>query len=442
MHYYQDKNYKGQTYKEKAILEKRNWFANWVGSGLGFTKFENEQKEDNTLTHTQKMLKTTSQNLQSGAYVSVTTNYGTFSHTPNSGVTQNKEITPRFTADEIKEFTKELKSKDTGWDPTRSIKVPDARHWVDVRELKGGKDVDEFLRAPSLTYTAKSDKFFDKAEEPEKKKELGEYKIGPQGQLIKDTDAAYTGPKYKVDEKGNLVKIDLNEPKQSEPNGPQREYKLERVEPGKEIMPVFDKNAQKQTEQKISSGTEREKTIVYHPNTEIILYEGEILNKMFDGKGKVWHRNGTLKYEGEFRRGGPHGENILIYDETGRINYDGDMYEGKKHGEGKIVWPNGELMFEGAWRNDGPDDDGQKVCIYFDNGRPMYKGRMEAGVRNGVGTSFFRNGTIQFEGNWLDNMPDGDSCQIFDQNGSMVHNGRLVRGVGRFAGEIVYKYMG
>ncbi len=38
-----------------------------------------------------------------------------------------------------------------------------------------------------------------------------------------------------------------------------------------------------------------------------IIYQGEIYNNLYSGKGKLFYPNGQLKYEGEFVRGLPHG---------------------------------------------------------------------------------------------------------------------------------------
>merc|ERR1712226_1713003 len=113
-----------------------------------------------------------------------------------------------------------------------------------------------------------------------------------------------------------------------------------------------------------------------------------------------------------FKNGGPHGERVLLYDENAQIAFDGKMNCGIREGYGKSYWPNGQVMFEGIFVNDGPDDDGDSVTIHFPNGKILYKGRMEAGMRNGHGTTYFKNGVMEYEGQWLKNMPDGQNVII------------------------------
>ena len=114
---------------------------------------------------------------------------------------------------------------------------------------------------------------------------------------------------------------------------------------------------------------------------------------------------------------------------------------GIKEGYGKSYWPNGRLMYDGYFKRDGPDDNGNTVVIYFPNGRVLYEGRMEAGQRVGNGKTYFKNGALEYQGQWLDNMPDGDECVIFGKNGAALYQGRLVRGIGiDSSGNVVYEY--
>ena len=71
-----------------------------------------------------------------------------------------------------------------------------------------------------------------------------------------------------------------------------------------------------------------------------IKYEGQILNNLYEGKGKLYFKNtnGILKYEGDFK-------------------------EGKFNGFGKIYEKDGRLISEGNFINDLP-----KGFITFRNG--------------------------------------------------------------------------
>ena len=99
--------------------------------------------------------------------------------------------------------------------------------------------------------------------------------------------------------------------------------------------------------------TKREDIRVTHEGTDVIKFEGQSLFGMYDGMGKLWHKNGSLKYDGMFKNGGPHGERVLLYDENAQLAFDGRMNCGIRDGFGKSYWPNGQVMFEGVYKNDG-----------------------------------------------------------------------------------------
>ena len=57
-------------------------------------------------------------------------------------------------------------------------------------------------------------------------------------------------------------------------------------------------------------------------NEGILLYEGEYLDGLREGKGKEYYPNGNLKYDGCFSRGAPHGQR-KEYDFLGRLIFEG-----------------------------------------------------------------------------------------------------------------------
>ena len=50
------------------------------------------------------------------------------------------------------------------------------------------------------------------------------------------------------------------------------------------------------------------------------------------------------------------------------------------------------------------------------------------------------NGQLQYEGNWYNNMPDGEECKVLGKDGSIIFEGRLVNGKCMFAGMVKYQY--
>ena len=64
----------------------------------------------------------------------------------------------------------------------------------------------------------------------------------------------------------------------------------------------------------------------------ILIYEGEYINGMRNGKGKQYDKDGKIIYEGEFKDGKRHGKGKL-FDEEGKIIYEGNFISGLREGE-------------------------------------------------------------------------------------------------------------
>ena len=102
--------------------------------------------------------------------------------------------------------------------------------------------------------------------------------------------------------------------------------------------------------------------------------EGELINDEFEGKWKFIEENGDY-YLGEFKNGKKHGK-AIDYPKDGDIIYEGDFIDGlydgkgklidisnnrdyyigeflhgKKHGKGKQYDKNGKLIFDGEYLN-------------------------------------------------------------------------------------------
>jgi len=118
--------------------------------------------------------------------------------------------------------------------------------------------------------------------------------------------------------------------------------------------------------------------IYVYPNG--IIYEGELLNGIPDGKGKTIGTLNATKhdqenpldgsYVGEFKNGNYHGYGIL---KNSCVVYKGTFKNGLIHGHGKIVYS-----------DDGP---------YVDS----YEGKCYNGNFHGHGTYMYSNGAV-FEG--------------------------------------------
>ena len=74
-----------------------------------------------------------------------------------------------------------------------------------------------------------------------------------------------------------------------------------------------------------------------------LLYEGEYLNELKNGKGKEYYPNGQLKFEGEYLKGKRNGEG-REYDYGGLI-FEGNYINDIKEGVGKEFYSKGVSLF-------------------------------------------------------------------------------------------------
>lgn len=66
-------------------------------------------------------------------------------------------------------------------------------------------------------------------------------------------------------------------------------------------------------------------------------------------------------------------------------------------GEG-MLYSNGQVVFKGTWK------DGSRCghCTEYNKGYKVYDGNYDNDVRNGFGIEYGENGSIEFEGEWID----------------------------------------
>ncbi|CAD8175258.1 unnamed protein product [Paramecium octaurelia] len=120
-------------------------------------------------------------------------------------------------------------------------------------------------------------------------------------------------------------------------------------------------------------------------------YEGQLVNNLYEGKGRLYSKRGDLIYEGEFVQGYFHNLGIQYYQNGISLKdsydiqncknimkyakqYEGNFRMGHKHGKGKLILTNGEY-FCGEFKNDEIDGGGQfvkrlkeKIIGIWDNG--------------------------------------------------------------------------
>ena len=87
----------------------------------------------------------------------------------------------------------------------------------------------------------------------------------------------------------------------------------------------------------------------YNGKDDRLIFEGEYLNGLRNGKGKEYYHNGKLKFEGEYLNGERNGKG-KEYNDNGKLEFEGEYLNGKRwNGKGKEHTKNGFLLFEGEY---------------------------------------------------------------------------------------------
>ena len=122
------------------------------------------------------------------------------------------------------------------------------------------------------------------------------------------------------------------------------------------------------------------------------IYEGEMKNSAFYGKGKLILSNGTI-YEGDFIDGEKTGTGKIIFED--KTIYEGGIEKGDLNGKGKMIWKNG-YEYEG-------DFERNKLCgngILKSSNGDSYEGEFKNNLFNGYGLYTYQNGNT-YEGQFL-----------------------------------------
>ena len=138
-----------------------------------------------------------------------------------------------------------------------------------------------------------------------------------------------------------------------------------------------------------------------HGKSNTLFYKGEILNDLFEGKGKIFNTHCDGRY-------------------TTRVwYYSGDFSDGKFNGKGEI-YINEELHNQGYFKDgefiaEQMAVENGKATLEYDNG-DVYIGEFKEYKRHGEGTIILNNG-IEFSGRWFNNYPR--EGKIIYQDGSV-----------------------
>lgn len=150
------------------------------------------------------------------------------------------------------------------------------------------------------------------------------------------------------------------------------------------------------------------------------VYIGNFVDNEMSGSGIMKWPNGDV-YEGEFKAGKRNG--IGKYTSATGSMYKGSWLDGKRCGKGVITHPNGE-SFDCLWQNDVAVTGKIKL---FSSQSCVYHGEIRDGKKDGFGISYFEDGSIQYEGEWKNNLWWGKGKE-YDRNGKLVKEGSFVSG--------------
>ena len=121
------------------------------------------------------------------------------------------------------------------------------------------------------------------------------------------------------------------------------------------------------------------------------IYEGEIKNSEFNGKGKLKSNDNT--YEGNFENGEKTGKGKIIFND-GTI-YEGDVEKGEMKGNGHMTWKNG-YEYEGDFNGSILTGKGKLSCQDGD----IYDGDFENNLFHGKGKYIFKKSGNTYEGDF------------------------------------------
>jgi len=130
-------------------------------------------------------------------------------------------------------------------------------------------------------------------------------------------------------------------------------------------------------------------------------------------------RSGVFSgYDGEWKKGLPHGRGKRNLSESA---YEGDWVFGKIFGNGKCIFANGDV-YDGGWVNGLMDGAGK----YTNISGAVYEGALQDNKFNGKGVLSMRG--YRYEGDFVDNVPNGSGRLEFGNEGRSFYEGDFVDG--------------
>lgn len=155
-----------------------------------------------------------------------------------------------------------------------------------------------------------------------------------------------------------------------------------------------------------------------------IIYNGEMTDGKFCGQGRLFNKNGTIKYIGEFEDNLQNGIGVLYLDDNSFIS--GEFLNGQIKGEATHRLSSGEIIYKGEFKDGvysghgtiyNPDgsfysaefENGSEkgaMSVYTKTGELLYRGELKNGEYNGSGV-LYKNGEKIYEGGFADGKRSG-----------------------------------
>ena len=154
-----------------------------------------------------------------------------------------------------------------------------------------------------------------------------------------------------------------------------------------------------------------------------IVYEGEYMNGLRNGKGKETNSNPTISFEGVFYNGQRWIGKLKEYEKFGfdeRLKFEGEVMNGKLNGKGK-EYNYGKMTFEGEYLNNKKNGKGKE---YDYDEKLEFEGEYLEGTKYGKGKEYFNNGKLKFEGEYLYGERNGFGKEFF-YNGNLLFEGEF-----------------
>jgi antitoxin component YwqK of YwqJK toxin-antitoxin module len=159
-----------------------------------------------------------------------------------------------------------------------------------------------------------------------------------------------------------------------------------------------------------------------------LVYSGGFVDDVYEGQGKKYFANGNIDYQGEYKAGLPNGMG-RSYAESGTLLYEGGFANGVYAGEGTIYNDAGEMLYQGQFLNGMYNGMGK---LLYASGFVRFNGEFSNGKPSGIGSDYYENGSVKYEGGYLAGLYSGTGT-LYTDTGEIVYTGGFLGG--KYQGE-------